>query len=192
MLAFKIKICFLISMVHMQPMKRPCTDYNINCCIYVDWACAWTSCAWIEFEKINFPQIQSPISFPLLQVAAQELASNQLSSDLDLDKRMDMTHLQAWAIDNEHTTEVDDAISIEILPNGKKRVWVHVADPTCVLKPDSVLSKEALRRASTLYLPTGIFQIILPFASLIICICADGTNPISEYEIFILNLQKGL
>lgn len=67
--------------------------------------------------------------------------------------------------------EVDDGLSVEQLPDGTIRLWVHVADPTRWLAPGSALDLEARARIRTLYYPhamrpmfpanlsTGIFSL---------------------------------
>ena len=55
----------------------------------------------------------------------------------------------------ESILQVDDGVGAEALPDGRTRLWVHVADPTRWLQPGTPLAAEASRRASSLYLPTG-------------------------------------
>ena len=75
--------------------------------------------------------------------------------DSDAGSRVNLCHLQSFAVDSADTTEVDDAVSIEHCEDGTSKVWVHVADPTRWLRLHSPLEREAARRASTVYLPTG-------------------------------------
>ncbi len=75
--------------------------------------------------------------------------------DQDAAHRLDLTSHRVVAIDDASTTEVDDGLSVEELPDGRTRLWVHVADPTRWLQPGSPLDLEARRRSSTMYLPTG-------------------------------------
>jgi exoribonuclease II len=63
--------------------------------------------------------------------------------------RVDLTHLPAFAIDNTWTIDPDDALSLES-PN---RLWVHVADVSALVVPDSLAELEARNRAANLYLP---------------------------------------
>ena len=69
--------------------------------------------------------------------------------------RLDLTHLAAFAIDDEGTDTPDDAISLD-----GARVWVHVADPAALISPDSPLDLEARARALTLHLPEGAFNLL--------------------------------
>ena len=38
-------------------------------------------------------------------------------------------------------TQLDDALSATRLPDGRIKVWIHVADPTCFLQPRSILDR---------------------------------------------------
>jgi exoribonuclease-2 len=67
---------------------------------------------------------------------------------LPKEKRVDLTHLPSFAIDDEGNQEPDDAISLD-----GNRIWVHVADVAALVKPDSDLDLEARGRGAALYLP---------------------------------------
>ncbi len=76
---------------------------------------------------------------------------------LEEESRRDLTHLEAWAIDDEGNTDPDDAISLE-----GDRIWVHVADVAALVKPDSHLDLAARARSANLYLPEGMVQMLPP------------------------------
>lgn len=63
-------------------------------------------------------------------------------------ERRDLQHLQAWAIDDVGNQDPDDAISLD-----GDRLWVHIADASSIITPDSELDIEARARGSNLYLP---------------------------------------
>ena len=90
----------------------------------------------------------------ILQAAAQSIVAKP-PPDPDADMRVDLTHHTIVTIDDASTTEVDDGLSVEMLPDGRRRLWVHVADPSRWVQPESDLDLEARRRASTMYLPSG-------------------------------------
>lgn len=77
-------------------------------------------------------------------------------ADLDRAIRIDLSHLNSYAIDSADTTEVDDAISWD--PESD-RVFVHIADPTRYFSNEvsNPLLQTALRRVATLYLPNEKF-----------------------------------
>ena len=61
--------------------------------------------------------------------------------------------MPAYSIDDEATTEVDDAFSCEALDHGGWRVGIHIAAPGALLAPDDPLARSARDRASTVYFP---------------------------------------
>ncbi|MBB5364251.1 RNB domain-containing ribonuclease [Deinococcus humi] len=73
--------------------------------------------------------------------------------DFAPEERLDLTHLGAYAIDDEGNRDPDDAVGIEPLEGGLTRLWVHVADVAALVPPDSPLDLEARARGATLYLP---------------------------------------
>ncbi|MCM0592127.1 MAG: ribonuclease R family protein [Gloeotrichia echinulata IR180] len=110
---------------------------------------------WGPHENLFLRRSSIPVQFPskVLEVAQQRLDSPPSSPDTD---RLDLTHLKVYTIDDESTTEIDDGISWELLPETRERVWVHIADPTRLLVPEDDLDLEARKRGSTVYLPTGM------------------------------------
>ncbi|XP_058109625.1 ribonuclease II, chloroplastic/mitochondrial isoform X2 [Magnolia sinica] len=88
-------------------------------------------------------------------LAAQNLLS--ISPDLDKTNRKDLTFLKVYAIDVDEADELDDALSAERLQDGQTRVWIHVADPTCLVQPQSIIEREAMRRGTSIFLPTATF-----------------------------------
>ena len=61
----------------------------------------------------------------------------------------------AFSIDDESTTEVDDALSLTDLGNGTKRVGIHIAAPSLAIKPGDKMEKNIMERLSTVYFPGG-------------------------------------
>ncbi len=80
----------------------------------------------------------------------------------DVDRRLDLTHLRTYTIDDESTEEIDDGLSVETLEDGRQRLWIHIADPTRLLRPGDDLDLEARRRSTTVYLPTGMIPMFPP------------------------------
>ncbi|WP_298629619.1 RNB domain-containing ribonuclease [uncultured Thermus sp.] len=80
---------------------------------------------------------------------------------LPQEKRVDLTHLPAYAIDDEESQDPDDAVYAERVAEGF-RLWVHVADVAALVAPFSPLDLEALRRGANLYLPEGTVPMLPP------------------------------
>jgi exoribonuclease II len=110
---------------------------------------------WSPHENLFLRRSSIPVQFPskVLEVAQQQLEFPPPDPDTN---RLDLTHLKVYTIDDESTTEIDDGLSWELLPDGRERLWVHIADPTRWLIPEDELDLEARKRGSTVYLPTGM------------------------------------
>jgi exoribonuclease-2 len=78
-------------------------------------------------------------------------------SELPEEKRLDLSHLPAFAIDDEDNQDPDDAISLD-----GQRIWVHVADVAALVKPDSDMDLDARSRGANLYLPEGVIPMLPP------------------------------
>jgi exoribonuclease-2 len=74
---------------------------------------------------------------------------------LEQEQRLDLTHLPAFAIDDQDSEDPDDAISLD-----GDMLWVHVADAAALVMSDSELDLEARGRAANLYLPEGTVHML--------------------------------
>lgn len=77
--------------------------------------------------------------------------------DLPLPEMPDLpkADVTAFSIDDESTTEVDDALSLTDLGNGTKRVGIHIAAPSLAVKPGDKMEQVIMQRLSTVYFPNG-------------------------------------
>ena len=79
--------------------------------------------------------------------------------DLPDEPRRDLTHLPAFAIDDQGNQDPDDALSLE-----NEQLWVHIADVAALAQPNSPVDQAARRRGANLYLPEGTVGMLPPLA----------------------------
>jgi exoribonuclease-2 len=99
-------------------------------------------------------------------------------AELPQETRIDLTHLPAFAIDDEGNQEPDDALSLE-----EGRLWVHVADVAAPVRPDSKPDLEARARGATLYLPEGSVPMLPPQAIQILGLGLTGVSPALSFAL---------
>ncbi|MBE2221917.1 MAG: RNB domain-containing ribonuclease [Anaerolineae bacterium] len=92
--------------------------------------------------------------------------------DLPPETRRDLTHLPAFAIDDEGSTDPDDALSWQ---DG--RLWVHIADVAALAPPDSLADLEARGRGANLYLPEGTITMLPPKATALLGLGLQEKSP---------------
>jgi exoribonuclease-2 len=68
-------------------------------------------------------------------------------------EELPLAGVQAFSIDDSHTTEIDDALSVQGLGTGTVVFGVHIAAPGLAITPDSALDRLARERLSTVYMP---------------------------------------
>ena len=92
-------------------------------------------------------------------------------------KELPQAGVNAFSIDDAATTEIDDAFSVEKLPNGNWRIGVHIAAPTLGLPRDSDGDKIAAQRLSTVYMPGQKITMLPDSVVEAFTLCADRVCP---------------
>jgi len=93
----------------------------------------------LHFSKFLFESFPKGTGFP-------EIALPSLPE-------LPVADVQAFSIDDVTTTEIDDAMSVTRLPDGKVCVGIHIAAPGLGIKRDDALDVIARQRLSTVYMP---------------------------------------
>lgn len=92
-----------------------------------------------------------PEEFPA-EVEGQAEKIPEKVPEEDIGKRRDLRGRVIVTIDGEDAKDLDDAVSLELLPNGNYLLGVHIADVSQYVFENSYLDKEALKRGTSVYL----------------------------------------
>ncbi|MEA3165315.1 MAG: ribonuclease, partial [Thermoplasmata archaeon] len=111
---------------------------------------------------------------------AQRVALEFPEPDLSQDAgRTDLRKIPCWTIDPPDAKDFDDAVGLEELAPGQDgrpgtiRLWVHVADVSHYVRPDTRLDRHAKRRATSVYLPGRVLPMLPPRLSDHLCSLRD-------------------
>lgn len=96
-------------------------------------------------------QYQLPEEFPKRVMREAEDIPEAISPE-ELIGRKDLRDKRIVTIDGADAKDLDDAISLEKLPNGHYWLGVHIADVTHYVKEKSQLDQEAFARGTSVYL----------------------------------------
>jgi len=100
-----------------------------------------------------------PLSFPAeVEHEAEEIP--EVITEQEIAKRRDFRDILTFTIDPFDAKDFDDAISFKRLDNGNYEVGVHIADVSHYIIPDSALDKEALDRATSVYLVDRVIPML--------------------------------
>lgn len=92
-----------------------------------------------------------PFEYPE-EVEHEAAEISEQISDKEISVRKDFRDITTFTIDPADAKDFDDAISYRKLENGNMEIGVHIADVTHYVRPKTLLEKEALERATSVYL----------------------------------------
>jgi ribonuclease R len=138
-----------------------------------------------------------PEAFPEAVIAEAEAIPETISEE-DLKGRRDLRGRNMVTIDGEDAKDLDDAVSVERLPNGNVRLGVHIADVSYYVREGSALDREAYERGCSVYLVDRVIPMLPKRLSNGICslnpqvdrltmTCdmeIDPTGDVVDYEIY--------
>lgn len=115
-------------------------------------------------EDLNLRRYRLPRPFSdIAETEAEHLASRGIAERTGA--RADLRALTTVAIDDADTTEIDDALAVEVHHDGSTTVHVLIADAADFVLPRSPLDDEARSRGATLYHPRGRHLMLPPALS---------------------------
>jgi ribonuclease R len=134
--------------------------------------------------------ILAEFGLPYKYPADVEAAANKMDAGItpdEIGKRVDMRKITTFTIDPRDAKDFDDALSLRKLDNGLWEVGVHIADVTHYVRPDSIIEKEALERATSVYLVDRTIPMLPEHLSNGICSLRPNEEKLTYSVIFQLN-----
>ena len=101
----------------------------------------------VIIRKYNLPDAHSE------EAVREALRLGSAVKPRDITGRTDFRTRPTVTIDGEHARDFDDAISLEVLPNGNYWLAVHIADVSHYVTEGSALDREAYDRSTSVYFP---------------------------------------
>ena len=92
--------------------------------------------------------------------ALEEARQRAEAFDEAIGERTDFTGETIVTIDPVDARDFDDAISLAQLDDGGWRLGVHIADVSHFVRPNTALDREALERATSVYLPDRVLPML--------------------------------
>jgi exoribonuclease II len=93
-----------------------------------------------HWQRFLFEWFPKGTGFPALQAPA-------------ITDALPLADVQAFSIDDSHTTEIDDALSLQGLGTGTVTVGIHIAAPGLAIQPGNAIDQLGRQRLSTVYMP---------------------------------------
>lgn len=99
-----------------------------------------------------------PVEFPERVLNQAERVPEEISES-DMAGRLDLRELMMVTIDGEDAKDLDDAVSLS-MENGHYQLGVHIADVSNYVQENSALDREALKRATSVYLVDRVIPML--------------------------------
>lgn len=127
-----------------------------------------------------------PSKFP----SKVERAATELPTEItkkEIAKRRDFRKITTFTIDPDTAKDFDDALSLQKLENGNWEVGVHIADVSHYVQPDSILDKEAYKRATSVYLVDRVVPMLPEVLSNNLCSLRPNEEKLTFSVVFELD-----
>lgn len=129
-----------------------------------------------------------PFKFPESVTKEAEELSDIIDAQ-EIKRRRDFRGITTFTIDPADAKDFDDALSVQWLKNGNIEIGVHIADVTYYVHPKSELEKEAVKRATSVYLVDRTIPMLPERLSNQLCSLRPNEDKLTFSAVFELNSQ---
>ena len=139
-----------------------------------------------EMETILFEHdIDQNFNEQVLREA--ERIANEKIAENEVRRRKDFRSTITFTIDPDDAKDFDDAISYKKLPDGNIEIGVHIADVSYFVRPGGALDREALRRATSVYLVDRTIPMLPETLSNGVCSLLPNIDRLTFAAVFVLD-----
>jgi ribonuclease R len=132
-----------------------------------------------------------PYQFPKDIERVAHLIPTEITEE-EISRRRDFRNVTTFTIDPFDAKDFDDALSVKRLSNGNLEVGVHIADVSHYVKPGSALDKEALTRATSVYLVDRVVPMLPEVLSNYVCSLRPNEDKLCFSAVFELDEQANI
>ena len=111
-----------------------------------------------EMNSIMY-EYNLPIEFPKEVEEESEKISEKIS-EKEISKRRDIRGVTTFTIDPDSARDFDDALSVNIISDNEFEIGIHIADVSHYVKEGTELDKEAIKRATSVYLVDRVIPML--------------------------------
>lgn len=117
----------------------------------------------------------------------QDELFKEAEAEIASGRRRDMRGITTFTIDPADAKDFDDAISLRTLPDGNIEAGIHIADVSWYVRPGTELDKEALKRATSIYLVDRTIPMLPEVLSNDLCSLMPHVDRLAMSAIFTLS-----
>jgi ribonuclease R len=108
-------------------------------------------------------------------------------SEEEIDKRQDFRQVTTFTIDPYDAKDFDDALSLKKTGNNEWQIGVHIADVTHYVSPGTLIEKEAIQRATSIYLVDRTIPMLPEILSNNVCSLRPDEEKLTFSAVFHIN-----
>ena len=124
-----------------------------------------------------------------------EKEANKISESIskeEINKRLDIRKTTTFTIDPKDAKDFDDALSVKKLNNGNWEIGVHIADVSHYVVKGGIIDKEAVERATSVYLVDRVIPMLPEVLSNNICSLKPNVDRLAYSVLFEMDEKVNL
>lgn len=148
-----------------------------------------------EMRALALGQGFSPVFPPGVVAEAKRLEEHgraELAAEAENPRRRDFRNVTTCTIDPFDAKDFDDALSVRKLENGNIEVGVHIADVSFFVRPGNALDKEAVERATSVYLVDRTIPMLPHILSTDLCSLNPNQDRLAVSAVFTLDSDANI